>query len=254
MNQTTTLDRRQKNRKSVFKGAVLSCEDGNTFPCVVRDISSTGAQIQISSEANIPNKLTLYIDLDGIGVKGEVVWRSGDQIGFRFTSELEVSFQKNNIHKSNTFQQNSNQSIPILIADDDPDDRYLIGSAFKESTFKHPISFVENGVELLKYLRSEAPYEDRQLPGLILLDLNMPQLDGRNALVQIKSDSEFRRIPIVVLTTSTAEEDIQNSYDLGVSAYVSKPGSYDDMIELVEVLNQYWIKFASIPLTSKQNH
>ena len=250
MDNTTTLDRRQKDRKSVVKGAVLSCTDGKTFPCVVRDISSTGAQIQISSELNLPNKLTLHIDLDGIEAKGEIVWRNGDQIGFKFASQLEVKFEQENSNKGNTGAKISHQPIPILIADDDPDDRYLIGSAFKESTFDHPISFVENGEELLKYLRSESPYEHRQLPGLIFLDLNMPKIDGRDALMQIKSDSAFRRIPIIVLTTSTAEEDIQRSYDLGVSAYIPKPGSYDEMIEMVEALNNYWIKFATIPLNS----
>ena len=139
------------------------------------------------------------------------------------------------------------QRIPILIADDDPDDRMLIRDAFVESAFQHPIAFVENGEELLAYLRGEAPYEDRELPGLILLDLNMPRMDGRTALMHLKTDSRLRRIPVVVLTTSNAEEDIARTYDLGVSAFIPKPNTFDGLKELVQSLNVYWMRFASIP-------
>lgn len=137
--------------------------------------------------------------------------------------------------------------IPILIAEDDPDDRLLMRDAFAESRFSHPIAFVENGVELLAYVRGEPPYEDRPQPGLILLDLNMPKMDGRTALMHLKTDPAFKRIPVIVLTTSCAEDDIQRTYDLGVTAYVSKPGSHKGLMELVSSLNDFWARFVSLP-------
>lgn len=137
--------------------------------------------------------------------------------------------------------------IPILIAEDDPDDRLLMRDAFAESRFSHPIAFVENGVELLAYVRGEAPYEGRPQPGLILLDLNMPKMDGRTALMHLKTDPAFKRIPVIVLTTSCAEDDIQRTYDLGVTAYVSKPGSHKGLMELVSSLNDFWARFVSLP-------
>ena len=137
--------------------------------------------------------------------------------------------------------------IPILIAEDDPDDRLLMQDAFAESKFTHPIAFVENGVELLSYVRGEAPYEGRAYPGMILLDLNMPKMDGRTALMHLKTDSAFKRIPIIVLTTSSAEDDIQRTYDLGVTAFVSKPGSHQGLVDLVGSLNDFWTRFVRLP-------
>lgn len=138
-------------------------------------------------------------------------------------------------------------TIPILIAEDDPDDRLLMQDAFAESRFSHPIAYVENGVELLQYVRGEPPYQDRAYPGLILLDLNMPRMDGRTALMHLKTDPSFKRIPVIVLTTSCAEDDIQRTYDLGVTAYVSKPGTHDGLMELVSSLNDFWTRFVSLP-------
>jgi CheY-like chemotaxis protein len=140
-------------------------------------------------------------------------------------------------------------AIPIVIADDDPDDRLLIGDVFRESAFSHPISFVENGEELLQYLRGQGVHAGRAMPGLILLDLNMPKMDGRTALMHLKADTALRRIPVIVLTTSNAEDDIQRTYDLGVSAYVPKPNSFDGLLDLVQSLNNYWMRFVASPVS-----
>ena len=137
--------------------------------------------------------------------------------------------------------------IPILIAEDDPDDRLLLEDAFAESSFSHPIDFVQNGVELLQYVRGQAPFEGRPRPGLILLDLNMPKMDGRTALMHLKTDSSFKRIPVIVLTTSNAEDDIQRTYDLGVTAYMSKPGTHSGLMELVGALENFWMRFVNLP-------
>ena len=145
------------------------------------------------------------------------------------------------------------RSIPIVIADDDYDDRMMFEDAFRESDFQHPITFVENGEELLKHLHGAAPYQDRELPGLILLDLNMPRMDGRTALMHIKADAKLRRIPVIVLTTSNADDDIQRTYDLGVSAFIAKPSSFEGLKELVEALNNYWLRFVSLPARAATN-
>ena len=115
--------------------------------------------------------------------------------------------------------------ITILLADDDPDDRKLTQDAFVENRLVNVLHCVEDGEELMEYLRRQGRYVDQKdapLPGLILLDLNMPRKDGREALKEIKADPELRRIPIVVLTTSKAEEDILRTYDLGVNSYVGE--------------------------------
>ena len=140
--------------------------------------------------------------------------------------------------------------ITILLADDDPDDRQLTRDAFVENRLANELDTVEDGEELLDYLHRRgrhAELKDKALPGLILLDLNMPRKDGREALREIKADPEFRRIPIVVLTTSKAEEDILRSYDLGVNSYVTKPVTFKSLVELVKVLGRYWFEVVELP-------
>lgn len=141
--------------------------------------------------------------------------------------------------------------ITILVAEDDADDRILLKEAFDENRLSNDLRFVENGEELIAYLRREdvfatpgvAPY-----PGLILLDLNMPRMDGREALRVIKADPSLQRIPIVVLTTSKAEEDVVRTYDLGVSSFITKPVTFEGLLKVVRVLNQYWIEIVQLPV------
>jgi two-component system, response regulator len=140
--------------------------------------------------------------------------------------------------------------ISILLADDDPDDRKLTRDAFAENRLANELACVEDGEELMDYLQRRgkyAPLKDAPLPGLILLDLNMPRKDGREALREIKADAVLRRIPIVVLTTSKAEEDILRSYDLGVNSYVTKPVTFKSLVELIKVLGQYWFEVVELP-------
>ncbi len=140
--------------------------------------------------------------------------------------------------------------ITILLADDDPDDRQLTREAFLENRLANRFDTVEDGEELMEYLNRRGKYADLKgtpLPGLILLDLNMPRKDGREALKEIKADPELRRIPIVVLTTSKADEDIVRSYDLGVNSYVTKPVTFKSLVELVKVLGVYWFEVVQLP-------
>lgn len=140
--------------------------------------------------------------------------------------------------------------ITIVLADDDPDDRQLTEDAFSENRLANQLHCVEDGEELLNYLHRRGKYEalrQESLPGLILLDLNMPRKDGREALKEIKADPSLRRIPIVVLTTSKAEEDIVRSYDLGVNSYVTKPVTFKSLVELIKVLGRYWFEVVELP-------
>jgi CheY-like chemotaxis protein len=140
--------------------------------------------------------------------------------------------------------------ITILLADDDADDRMLAKDALKESRLANDLRFVENGEELMEYLRRQGQFaEDGKAPtpGLILLDLNMPRKDGREALKEIKSDPNLRHIPIVVLTTSKAEEDIYRTYDLGVNSFITKPVTFDGLVNVMRTLGTYWFEIVELP-------
>jgi CheY-like chemotaxis protein len=141
--------------------------------------------------------------------------------------------------------------ITILLADDDPDDRRLTQDAFAQSRLANDLRCVEDGQELLDYLRRDGRFRGEQAPrpGLILLDLNMPRLDGREALQAIKADPSLRSIPIVVLTTSKSEEDVFRSYDLGVNSFITKPVSFQGLVEVVRVLGHYWFEIVELPGT-----
>lgn len=141
------------------------------------------------------------------------------------------------------------QSVTILIADDDPEDRMLAEDALVESRLANDIRFVEDGEELIEYLRASgryAPPQHAPRPGIILLDLNMPRKDGREALKEIKNDPDLRRIPVIVLTTSKAEEDIYRTYDLGVNSFITKPVTFDALVQVMRALGQYWFEIVEI--------
>jgi two-component system, response regulator len=143
-----------------------------------------------------------------------------------------------------------NRKISILIADDDADDRLMAKEALEECRVVNQIDFVGDGVELLAFLRRQGPYSSlagRPKPGLIILDLNMPKMDGREALREIKADTNLRRIPIVVMTTSKAEEDIYRSYDLGVNSFITKPVTFDGLVDVMRALGVYWIEIVKLP-------
>jgi CheY-like chemotaxis protein len=140
--------------------------------------------------------------------------------------------------------------ITILMADDDADDRRLTQEAFEEARLINDVRFVENGEQLLDYLRKKgnyAPPAEAPRPGLILLDLNMPRKDGRTVLKELKSDPELRQIPVVVLTTSKADEDIYKSYDLGVNSYIVKPVTFEALVDILQTLEKYWFEIVELP-------
>lgn len=146
--------------------------------------------------------------------------------------------------------------VTILMADDDPDDRQLTREAFEEARLANELRFVENGEELLDYLHRRGKYSDPATsprPGLILLDLNMPKVDGREALAKIKQDADLRRIRVVVLTTSKAEEDVLRTYDLSAASYITKPVTFETLVEVVRTLGKYWLEIVELPDHERPN-
>jgi CheY-like chemotaxis protein len=144
----------------------------------------------------------------------------------------------------------SKNSIVILMADDDADDRLLAKDALAECDLGNELRFVENGEELMDYLKRRGKYatlDEDSRPGVILLDLNMPRKDGREALREIKADPELRRIPVVVLTTSKADTDISRIYELGANSFISKPVTFESLVNVMRILGQYWIQVVELP-------
>lgn len=141
--------------------------------------------------------------------------------------------------------------VTILMADDDEDDCLLAREALVESRLANELRFVKDGEELMDYLHRRGKYmrsSNAPRPGLILLDLNMPKKDGREALKEIKTDPNLRQIPIVVLTTSKAEEDIYKIYDLGANSFITKPVTFSSLVEVIKTLGKYWFEIVELPM------
>ena len=143
--------------------------------------------------------------------------------------------------------------ITILMADDDADDRSLTQEALQEGRLVNELRFVEDGQDLLDYLRHAGKYAgtDVPRPGLILLDLNMPRKDGRTTLKELKADPDLRQIPVVILTTSKADEDVYRSYDLGVNSYIVKPVTFEALVDVLQTLEKYWFEIVELPRENK---
>lgn len=142
------------------------------------------------------------------------------------------------------------KSISLLIAEDDEDDRMLTLKAFENNSLIKRIVFVGNGEELMDYLYRRGVYTDLSQypwPDLILLDLNMPRKNGREALQEIKQDPELRRIPVIILTTSKEQEDIVRSYDLGVNSYITKPVTFEGLVRVLQEMSNYWFEIVQLP-------
>jgi CheY-like chemotaxis protein len=148
----------------------------------------------------------------------------------------------------------NNGLLVILMADDDEDDILLTQKALERGKLLNPLYTVRDGEELLDYLFHRGDYTDATKaprPGVILLDLNMPRKDGREALKEIKSDAKLKDIPIVVFTTSKAEEDVYRSYRLGVNSFITKPVTFENLIEVMQMLGKYWFEIVTLPAAEK---
>ncbi|KAB2833263.1 MAG: response regulator [Candidatus Brocadia sp.] len=146
--------------------------------------------------------------------------------------------------------EKAKKRFPILVAEDDPDDRLIIKDAFEEAGVRQIIYYVEDGQELMDYLCLRGKYSwsnHSSRPGIILLDLNMPKKNGMDALREIKSDPNLKRIPVVVMTTSKRAEDIGLLYDLGANSYIQKPSDFATFVMIVKTLSRYWLEIVELP-------
>ncbi len=144
----------------------------------------------------------------------------------------------------------------ILMADDDEDDRMLTADALQVSKLANTLTTVNDGEELMDYLHRRgkyAPPASAPRPGIVLLDLNMPKMDGREALREMKSDPELRTIPVVVLTTSKAEEDIERTYNLGANSFIVKPVTFERLVESLQVITEYWFEVVRLPSRARES-
>lgn len=147
-------------------------------------------------------------------------------------------------------------SVRILLAEDDDDDYLLTTQALNDNRLVNRVYRVKDGIELMQYLKRKGQYEDPEVspaPSLVLLDLNMPRMDGREALREIKTNPELRRLPVVVLTTSRAQEDVVRAYDLGVNSFISKPVSFHGLVDAVKALGHYWFEVVDLPCPPRTN-
>lgn len=145
-------------------------------------------------------------------------------------------------------------AISLLVAEDDPDDRLMIRDAFDELHNKYNISFVEDGEELIDFLKYYGKYKNsnHELPSVILLDLNMPRKDGREALAEIKQDDMLKHIPVLVLTTSMSEDDVNRSYEMGVAGFMKKPVTFHGLVDVLKMVGEYWLEMVELPYARHQ--
>lgn len=140
------------------------------------------------------------------------------------------------------------EEIFILIAEDDADDRFLLQTAFEENGYRDRLHFVENGVEVLDYLSNITQSGGiGKMPNFILLDLNMPKKDGREVLKELKSNADYKKIPVIIFSTTNNEQEMRRCYELGANSYITKPNSFENLIKTVAVLRSYWIHTSSAP-------
>ncbi len=140
------------------------------------------------------------------------------------------------------------EEIFILIAEDDADDRFLLQTAFEENGYKDKLHFVENGVEVLEYLHKHSQNgQPDKMPNFILLDLNMPKKDGREVLKELKSNPLYKKIPVIIFSTTNNEQEMRRCYELGANSYITKPNSFENLIKTVAVLRSYWIHTSISP-------
>jgi two-component system response regulator len=140
--------------------------------------------------------------------------------------------------------------VPILMAENDPQDQLLAREALEEARLMNPFHCVEDGEQLMRYLHREPPFaneRDYPYPGVILLDLNMPRKDGRTCLREIKTDPDLKHLPVIVLTTSEEEEEVLRSYDLGASSYITKPVDFNQLVNIMSSLGRYWFSIVELP-------
>jgi CheY-like chemotaxis protein len=155
------------------------------------------------------------------------------------------------VNRPMSASERSGRPVTILLADDDEEDRELTKDALNDARLTNEMKFVVDGQDLMDYLKRTGAYADPSVdaprPGIILLDLNMPKKDGREALAEIKADESLRRIPVIVLTTSKDDEDVLRTYDLGVNSFITKPVTFAGLVEVMRTWTRYWLEIVELP-------
>jgi two-component system, chemotaxis family, response regulator Rcp1 len=158
---------------------------------------------------------------------------------------------ENESQREGVMEVTMGKPVDILLVEDSPGDARLAQEALKDAKVRNYLSVVEDGIEAMAFLRCEGPYADAPRPDVILLDLNLPRKDGREVLAEIKADEDLRRIPVVVLTVSKAEEDVLRSYDLHANCYIAKPLDLDQFIEVVRSIENFWLTIVTLPTNDR---
>lgn len=247
----TEADSRKSERIRVYKaGTIATSRIEVTLPCVVRDVSQDGAMLQTTNAFLIPDKFKLFVDVDGLDTECEVKWRRGTKIGVQFREDQALASLEDQ-QKKRQVAAPGTEPFKLVIAEDDPDDRYFFEEALAECEVPHGVHFSEDGKDLLDHVFARDHHHGRPQPDLIVMDLNMPKIDGRKALSEMKAHRLTRAIPVVVLTTSSNEDDILKIYDLGASSYITKPPGLDEFKGIVHELLTFWnrpaVRRPSIP-------
>jgi len=142
------------------------------------------------------------------------------------------------------------KEVPILMAEDDQEDQLIAKKALRKAKLRNPLYFVNDGEELLDYLNRKPPFDDDEaypFPGLVILDMNMPRKDGRQALMEIRSTPSLSNVPVVILSTSSEEEEIWRGYNLGANSYICKPVNFEKMVTIMQSIGKYWFTIVEAP-------
>ena len=229
------------------------------IPCVVKALTKETAHLRVFGPEKLPERFWLTVEMHQIERECEVVARSEKHVTVKFCSEADGPAEADRDQDrearelpgrsqvSQRTAEKSGQPPRLWVVDDDDDDCRLLCEAFQERSGLCDLSFFKDGWEFLNYLKSGDHAAGRGSSTVVLLDLNMPRMDGVTALEKMRSDERFRHLPVIIFTTSNSEEDIRKTYALGVSAYITKPSTQVELDRAVDFISSYWDGAVRVP-------
>lgn len=229
------------------------------IPCVVKALTKETANLRVFGPEKLPERFWLTVEMHQIERECEVVTRSERHVMVKFCGESDQSAEADRDEEREAIElpgrsqvsqgtaEKSDQPPRLWVVEDDDDDCRLLCEAFEERSSLCDLSFFKDGWDFLNYLKSGDHAAGRGRSTVVLLDLNMPRMDGVTALERMRSDERFRHLPVIIFTTSNSEEDIRKTYTLGVSAYITKPSSQVELDRAVDFISSYWDGGVRIP-------